>query len=37
LNPPVDGHDREIDRWIRNQLFDEVPIAISVIGPDSRS
>ena len=34
MKPPVDGHNREIDRWIRNQLFDEVPIAISVIGPD---
>jgi hypothetical protein len=34
LRTAADGHRREIDTWIRNHLFDEVPIAISVIGPD---
>lgn len=34
MKTAADGHRREIDTWIRNHLFDEVPIAISVIGPD---
>jgi len=34
MNPPRDGARHEIDEWIRDHLFDAVPIAISVMSPD---